>query len=163
MIEIELLTVSDDMTTGTPVLVLREREGSRALAISIGSREAESIGWALENIEFPRPMTHDLLRIVVEDLDATVDRVCITDVEGGTYRADLVLRRGTDEVHISARPSDAVALALRTGSPLFADDELLDLAGVELSEDVDDEVDEGEMVEQFREFLEAVQPEDFAP
>ena len=162
MVEIELLALRDDLPMGGPVLWLRESGGARVLAITIGAREAESIGWALEGVEFPRPMTHDLLRDVIEVLGASVERVCITKVENGTFHADLVLRRGADELSVSARPSDAVAVAVRTGVPLFAEEDVLEIAGVVLEEDEGTELDEGEMVEQFREFLEAVQPEDFA-
>lgn len=163
MVEIELLALRDDLQMGGPVLWLRETEGERVLAITIGAREAESIGWALEGLQFPRPMTHDLLRDVIEELCASVERVCITAVDSGTFHADLVLRRGADELFVSARPSDAIAVALRVQAPLFADEDVLETAGVVLEASEDADLDEGEMVEQFREFLEAVQPEDFAP
>lgn len=163
MVEIELLALRDDLPMGGPVLWLRETGGARVLVITIGAREAESIGWALEGISFPRPMTHDLLRTVVEELGATIERVCITEVDSGTFHADLVLQRGVDELVVPSRPSDAIAVALRVGAPLFAEESVLAEAGIVLEEDEDEELDEGEMVEQFREFLEAVQPEDFAP
>ena len=143
MVEIELLAVRDDLPAGGPVLLLREVGGARTIPITIGAREAESIGWGLDGTPFPRPMTHDLLAIVV---------------------ADLVLQKGDETLRISARPSDAIALAVRVGAGLLADEDLLEAVGVHLvDEDEDDAVNEGEMVEQFREFLEAVQPEDFAP
>ena len=164
MVEIELLALRDDLPMGGPVLWLRECGGPRVFAVTIGAREAESIGWAIEGIEFPRPMTHDLLRSVVEDLGANLDEVCITHVDQGTFFADLVLRAGDRVIRVSARPSDAIALALRAGARLFADESVLDEAAVVLEEEGEEEaVDEGEVVEQFREFLDAVQPEDFAP
>lgn len=164
MVEIELLALRDDLPMGGPVLWLREVGGARVLAITIGAREAESIGWALEGIEFPRPMTHDLLRILLGELGAELTEVCIVAVENGTFLADLVLRRGDETLRISARPSDAIAVAVRVGAPLSATEAVLDEAGIELVEDEEAEsLDEGEMVEQFREFLDAVQPEDFAP
>ena len=166
MVEIELLALRDDLPSGAPVLWLRQIGASRVLPITIGGREAESIGWELEGIEFPRPMTHDLLRSVVEDLGAEVTAVHITHVDNGTFFADLLLRQGERTITVSARPSDAVALALRADAPLYADETVLDQAGVDLEETEapDDEVlDEGRMVEEFREFLDAVQPEDFAP
>lgn len=133
------------------------------LAITIGAREAESIGWALEGIEFPRPMTHDLLATVVADLGATLTEVRITHVDAGTFFAELVMDRAGETLRISARPSDAIALAVRVGAPLAAEDSVLVDAGIEVEEDEGEGVDEGEMVEQFREFLDAVQPDDFAP
>ena len=166
MVEIELLAVRDDLPAGGPVLLLREVGGARTIPITIGAREAESIGWGLDGTPFPRPMTHDLLATVVADLGAEVVAVEIVDVRGGTYYADLVLQKGDETLRISARPSDAIALAVRVGAGLLADEDLLEAVGVHLvdeDEDEDDTVDEGEMVEQFREFLEAVQPEDFAP
>lgn len=163
MAEVELLALRDDLPLGGPVLWLREVGGRRVLAITIGAREAESIGWALEGIEFPRPMTHDLLATVVADLGATLTEVRITHVDAGTFFAELVMDRAGETLRISARPSDAIALAVRVGAPLAAEDSVLADAGIEVEEDEGEGVDEGEMVEQFREFLDAVQPEDFAP
>ena len=163
MAEVELLALRDDLPLGGPVLWLREVGGRRVLAITIGAREAESIGWALEGIEFPRPMTHDLLATVVSDLGAALTEVRITHVDAGTFFAELVLVRDGETLRVSARPSDAIALAVRVGAPLAADDGVLDEAGIEVEEPDEEGVDEGEMVEQFREFLDAVQPEDFAP
>lgn len=168
MAEIELLALRDDLPMGGPVLWLREVGGTRVLAITIGAREAESIGWALEGIEFPRPMTHDLLRSVLGELGAELTEVCIVGVDNGTFLADLVLRRGDETLRISARPSDAIAVAVRVGAPLSAADSVLDEAGVELLDEDEpaesgEPIDEGAMVEQFREFLDAVTPEDFAP
>jgi bifunctional DNase/RNase len=163
--EVELLALRDDLPLGGPVLWLREVGGRRVLAITIGAREAESIGWALEGIEFPRPMTHDLMSTVIADLGATLSEVRITHVDAGTFFADLVLQRHDETLRISARPSDAIALAVRIGAPLAADEAVLEEAGIEIEETdgEGDSVDEGEVVEQFREFLDAVQPEDFAP
>ena len=160
-----MLALRDDLPLGGPVLWLREVGGRRVLAITIGAREAESIGWALEGIEFPRPMTHDLLATVVSDLGATLSEVRITHVDAGTFFADVVLAREGETLRISARPSDAIALAVRVGAPLAADESVLAEAGIEIEETEDEGqgVDEGEVVEQFREFLDAVQPEDFAP
>lgn len=162
-----MLALRDDLPLGGPVLWLRETGGRRVLPITIGAREAESIGWALEGIEFPRPMTHDLMATVLTDLGATLSEVRITHVDAGTFFADLVLQRDGETLRISARPSDAIALAVRVGAPMAADEAVLEEAGIEIEEDEGgdegESVDEGEMVEQFREFLDAVQPEDFAP
>lgn len=155
-VPMELIGIRIELPSNVPILLLRERDGARYLPIWIGPNEATAIALALQGVEPQRPMTHDLLRILVETLEAEVVRVDVTELVGGTFFADLVLnQQGTDTV-ISARPSDAVALAARTGSPVFADRGLLDEAGVEIEEDgQEDEID------RFREFLEEITPEDF--
>jgi bifunctional DNase/RNase len=152
----ELVGIRIELPSNVPILLLRERDGSRYLPIWIGPNEATAIALALQGVEPQRPMTHDLLKLVVESLDAEVVRVDLTELVGGTFFANLVLdQQGTDTV-ISARPSDAVAVAARTGSPVFADRALLDDAGVEIEEDGQEDE-----IERFREFLEDITPEDF--
>jgi bifunctional DNase/RNase len=157
-VPMEVVGVRIELPTNTPILLLRERDGSKFLPIWIGTNEATAIALALEGVEPPRPMTHDLLKLVTESLGGNVDRVVVTDLRDGTFFADLVMRRDADEVTVSARPSDAIALATRTSSPVFAARAVLDEGGVELR-------DEGqeEEIERFREFLEDIQPEDFEP
>ena len=155
-VAMEIVGVRIELPTNTPILLLREREGSRFLPIWIGTPEATAIALAMEGIEPKRPMTHDLLKIITENLGASVERVMITELRDGTYYADLVLGSGDDEVTISTRPSDAIALATRTGTDVFAERALLDEAGVEIR-DADEEAE----IERFREFLDDVQPEDF--
>ncbi len=152
----ELVGVRLELPTNTPILLLREASGERYLPIWIGTNEASAIALALEGIEPQRPMTHDLLKLVVEGLGAAVDRVVVTELNEGTFFADLVMTRNGEEVHLSARPSDAVALAARTSSPLFAARSVLDEVGVEIHD-----TEEEEEIERFREFLDDVQPEDF--
>ena len=134
-----------------PVVILREREGGRYLPIWIGEPEASAIALAYEGVIPARPLTHDLLRDVLVALEAMVVEVQITELRDGVFFADLVLDRG------SARPSDGIALALRTGSPILVADSVLDTAAVEVAEDEQDEV------ERFREFLDQISPEDFGP
>lgn len=155
-IPMELVGVRIELPTQTPILLLRERGGSRYLPIWIGTNEATAIALALEGVEPQRPMTHDLLRLVTEQLGANVDRVVVTDLSDGTYFADLVMSRDGEEVTVSSRPSDAIALAARTSSPVFAARSVLDEAGVEIQ-------DEGqeEEIERFREFLDDIDPDDF--
>ncbi len=162
MSEMELVGVRVEKPTNTPIALLREVEGSgRLLPIFIGGPEATAIAFAVEEVVTPRPMTHDLLQKVLEDLGASVERVEITELRDGTFYAELVLH-AADGVHrISSRPSDAIALALRTGSPIFAADEVLDEAGYVEAQPEDEEEDE-EVVEQFKEFIDSVNPEDFA-
>ncbi|MBT8211664.1 MAG: bifunctional nuclease family protein [Acidimicrobiia bacterium] len=154
----ELVGVRIELPTNSPILLLREVGGTRYLPIWIGANEATAIALALEGVEPQRPMTHDLMRSMLESLEVTLDRVIITELQDGTYFADLVLLHEDGPTRVSARPSDAVAVAVRTSSPVFAERELLEDAGVEIR-DEDDE----EEIEKFREFLEDVTPEDFTP
>ncbi len=163
-VPMELVGVRLELPTQTPILLLRETAGTRYLPIWIGTNEASAIALALEGFEPERPMTHDLLRLVVEALGASVERVVVTELSGGTYFADLVMRRNGDEVHLSVRPSDAVALAARTATPLFAARAVLDEVGVEIQESVvgdDGEPVEEDEIHRFREFLADVRPDDF--
>ena len=115
------------------------------LPIFIGTPEAAAIAYALQGVTMPRPMTHDLMRDVLSSLDVEIERVVITELQNATYYAELRLRRGTDVTVVSSRPSDAVAVAVRTGSPLYVSDELMDSEGIILAADsADDEDDEGE-------------------
>ena len=152
----ELVGVRIELPTNTPILLLREQDGTRYLPIWIGTPEATAIALALEGVEPQRPMTHDLLKLVVERLGASVDQIRVTELREGTFFADLVLGTDAGEVIVSSRPSDAIALAARTGSPIMAERSLLDEAGVEIQSD-----EEEEEIEKFREFLEDVTPEDF--
>ena len=155
-VPMDLIGVRIELPTNTPILLLRETGGVRYLPIWIGTAEATAIALALEGVEPQRPMTHDLLKLVTESLDAAVDRVVVTDLKGGTFFADLVMLRDGEEVAVSSRPSDAIALAVRTSAPLFAARDVLDEAGVEIRDE-----DEEEEIERFREFLDDVSPEDF--
>ena len=152
----ELVGVRIELPTNVPILLLREGEGNRYLPIWIGPNEATAIALALQGVEPQRPMTHDLLKAIVGALDTEVTRVDVTKLVEGTFFANLVLDQGGREITVSARPSDAIALAARTDAPIFADRDLLDEAGVEIEEDGQEEE-----IERFREFLEDVTPEDF--
>lgn len=152
----DLVGVRIELPTNVPILLLREGDGNRYLPIWIGPNEATAIALALQGVEPQRPMTHDLLKIVVEALDAEVLRVDVTELVDGTFFANLVLDQAGREVSVSSRPSDAIALAARTSAPIFADRSLLEEAGVEIEEDGQEEE-----IERFREFLEDITPEDF--
>lgn len=140
------------MPANQPVLLLRETKGDRYLPIWIGAVEATAIAFAQQGVEPPRPLTHDLLRDVLEHFDHSLTRVEITTLDEGTFFAELVFADGST---VSARPSDAIALALRTGASVVAAEAVLDVAGVDAPEDEEHEV------EAFREFLDSVSPEDF--
>jgi len=172
MVRVLLRAVRVDLQSNTPVLLLQETEGEgRTLPIFIGTSEATAIAYALQGVSMPRPLTHDLMKDVLEALDAEVERVIVTELRAQTYIAELHIRRGADTTIVSSRPSDAVALAVRTQSPLFVSDDVMDSEGIILaleSED-DDEAEEvipretlEELASQFRQFLDSVRPEDFS-
>jgi hypothetical protein len=152
----EVVGVRVELPTNTPILLLRERDGTRYLPIWIGTPEATAIALALEGIETVRPLTHDLMKTLLDVLGADIERVDVTSLDEGTFFADLVIESDGEEVTISSRPSDAIALATRAGAPVFASRELLDEAGIEIHDDTE----EAE-IERFREFLDDVTPEDF--
>jgi bifunctional DNase/RNase len=155
-IAMTVVGVRVELPSNTPIVLLREQEGTRYLPIWIGAAEATAIATAMEHVEPPRPLTHDLMMLVIEQLGATVVRVVVSEMKDSVFYADLVLAAGDDEVHISARPSDSIALAVRAGAAVFADPAVLEEAGIE----IEDESEE-QQIERFREFLEDVTVEDF--
>ena len=164
MNELDVVGVRVEMPSNQPLVLLRESEGDRYLPIWIGAAEAAAIAFAQQGVVPPRPLTHDLLRDVVESLGQTLDQVRISDLREGVFYAELVFSDGTE---VSARPSDAIALALRTGSPIFVEDAVLDVAGQEPVEEGQGAAEgEGEppeeILQEFRAFIEDVNPEDFA-
>ena len=165
MVEVVLRAVRVDVGSSTPLLLLEEVGGNRVLPIFIGAPEATAIAYALQHIEAPRPMSHDLLGNVITALGARLFAVEITHLIDNTFYANLRLLRDGKEILVSARPSDAVALALRVGAPLLVSDELMNdeaqvLEVSDLDED-DDEEAEDTLLEQLRDFLDTVRPEDF--
>ncbi len=163
MVEMELVAVRIELPGNIPVVVLREVEGQhRLLPIFIGQPEATAIAFALDGVVTQRPMTHDLMRDLLSEVGATVERVVITHLEEGTFFAEVHLAAaGTTHV-VSSRPSDAMALALRVDCRIFATEDLLDEAGLPEETDSDDEEPGEDVVEQFREFIDNVNPDDFA-
>jgi bifunctional DNase/RNase len=127
-VSVTVARVAFDPLSNTPVVVLEESEGPRRLLIWIGPAEARSIAQRLERIDLPRPNTHDLAQRLVEGLQGDVERVTVTELRDGTYYAVIALRRDGRRVEIDARPSDAIALALRTAAPLFVREGLLEPA-----------------------------------
>ncbi len=152
MREVEVVGVRVEMPSNTPIVLLREADGERYLPIWIGAVEATAIAFAQQGVVPPRPLTHDLLRDVLQATGNEVDEIRITEMQDNVFYATLVLTSG---VEISARPSDSIALALRTGSRIVCAEELLDEAGILVPDEQEDEV------EKFREFLDHVTPEDF--
>ena len=177
MKEVVVDSIMYDLVNKTPVVILKEVNGDRYVPILIGMYEASAIEMGLKNIPFPRPMTHDLMTHILEKLQRTVDFIVITKIEDSTFYASIVLYNEGEKIEIDARPSDAIALALRTKSPILVNEEILAKAGIPLKamkreERVEtDEQSEEEMgglgrepmdeMAQFREFLKRVKPEDF--
>jgi bifunctional DNase/RNase len=161
MVEMELVGVRVELPTNNPIVLLRENEGDRrVLPIFIGPVEATAIAFALQGVVTQRPMTHDLLRDLLGALDVSVERIVITELRESTFYAEIQMRRNGDAYAVSSRPSDAIALAARLSTPIFADETVLEEAAV-VATDEDEPEDEDE-VQRFRQFLEGVNPEDFS-
>ena len=122
-----------DPITNMPIIVLRDDDGQRVLPIWVGIFEANAIALQMENVQTPRPMTHDLLKNVIDDLNAAVERIVVCELRDNTFYATIHLRSGVGQVPIDARPSDAIALALRTNSPIYVAEEVLQTARSEES------------------------------
>jgi bifunctional DNase/RNase len=157
----EIVGVRVEMPANTPVVVLREGVApGRMLPILIGSPEAAAIHAAMEGIVPPRPLTHDLMVDVLAALGAQLHHVVVTEVRDHTFYAELHLDTAGGRVVVSSRPSDALALATRTGAEIFATEQLLDEAGVAVPEELPDDEEEA-ILDEFRDFLDEVTPEDF--
>ena len=152
MKRLEVIGVRVEMPSSQPIVLLRETGGDRYLPIWIGAVEATSIAFAQQGVLPPRPLTHDLLKDLLLAVGSNLEQVEVSEIKDGVFYATLKLANG---VELSARPSDAIALALRTGSPIFGGEALLDEVGIEIADQSDDEV------EKFREFLDQIEPEDF--
>jgi len=164
VVEMKIIGVQEVLPTNTPVVLLRESEGRRLLPIFIGHPEAASIALALADQKTPRPMTHDLMAVILDDFAIGVEQIVVSELRDRTFFAELHLRGPAGKQILSARPSDAIAIAVRTGSTVFVASEVLDEAAYLPPEDEQGEDRAGteEQVEEFREFLDQVAPEDFA-
>jgi bifunctional DNase/RNase len=139
-----------------PIIILRDEEEKRSLPIWVGIFEANAIALELEKIATPRPMTHDLIKNVLEAVDAKVEKIVVNDLRENTFFALIHLRMGEEEVTVDSRPSDAIALALRAGAPIFVDDDV-----VRRAKTVDTAPKEADDQEKLKEWLENLKPEDF--
>lgn len=157
MKRVEVLGVRVEMPSNQPIVLLREVDGEKYLPIWIGAHEATAIAYVQQGVVPPRPLTHDLLKDVLDGVGRSLVGVRITRLEDGVFYAELDLGDGAV---VSARPSDAIALALRTASPIDVAEDVLDEAGVLIPDEGEGE-DEEDEVEKFREFLDQVTPEDF--
>ena len=165
MVPMELVGVRIELPSNTPIVILRVQDSgddsdARMLPIFIGGPEATAIALAHEGVTPPRPMTHDLFAETLDAMDVNAERVVITELRERTFYAELHLRSSTEARVMSARPSDAIALAIRLGVPIFAEDELLDEVGY--TDEPEPTEGDAEVVEEFKDFIDNVSPEDFA-
>lgn len=165
MIPVEVVGVRIEMPSNQPIVLLKEIEGTRFLPIWVGAVEATAIAFAQQGLEASRPLTHDLIRDLLDHTDITLTSVHITALRDGVFYADLHLRNADGALEpLSARPSDAIAIALRTKSNILVTGDLLDEVGIDIPEQVaSDATAAGDKeLEAFREFLDGINPEDFA-
>jgi bifunctional DNase/RNase len=152
MREVDVIGVRVEMPSNQPIVLLREVTGDRYLPIWIGAVEATAIAFAQQGVVPPRPMTHDLIRDLLEAAGEELTQVRITALRDGVFYAEMIFASG---IEVSARPSDAIAVALRTSTPIYGAEEVLAEAGISIPDEQEDEV------EKFREFLDQISPEDF--
>ena len=172
LVEVRVQSLGLDRSSNTPVVILQEEDGERVLPIWIGPGEASAIAMQLADMEFSRPLTHDLLVSVVGGLGGSLQKVVITKVEQSTYYAELLIRRNGEVFSVDARPSDSIAVALRMDARIYAEEELLERASIEITEDEQVVQTEGEGPtgegpseimdpEELKEYLRRLNPEDF--
>ena len=135
MIEMTIDSIRVSLMNYQRVVILREKKAGRYLPIWIGAAEADAIAVKLQGVTVPRPLTHDLLRLVIDSLGATVDSIIVNDLKSDTFFAKIILNVDGGQVEIDSRPSDALALAVRAGVPIFVDEAVLDKAGIVLDEE----------------------------
>jgi bifunctional DNase/RNase len=151
--------VSFDMVGKQPIVLLKTVSGNKFLPIWIGHAEAAAILMKLQGAQTPRPMTHDLVSDILGELNAQVAKITVTELKDNTFYALITLKSNASEIEIDSRPSDALALAVRTNAPIFAADKVIEDSAIEFEHEVEDTE---EVVEKFKEFLDSVSPEDFA-
>jgi bifunctional DNase/RNase len=161
MIEMTVAGVRIEFPSNSPIVLLREAEGERFLPIWIGQSEAQAIAIGQQGLATPRPMTHDLLKNILEEIAVQVTSITITELRDGVFHAVIGLQRNGSSYEISSRPSDAIALAVRLGCKIFANEDVLEEASILIPPDGEGEGEEEKQVQEFREFLENVTPEDF--
>jgi len=157
--EMVIYGVSFDMVGKQPIVLLKTVEGNKFLPIWIGHPEAASILMKLQGATTPRPMTHDLLCSMLGELEVRCTQIAVTELRENTFYASITLNVNGREMEIDSRPSDAIALAVRAGAPIFAADEVIAESAIEFEHEVEDTE---EVVEKFKDFLDHVTPEDFA-
>jgi len=156
--EMVIYGVSFDMVGKQPIVLLKTSKGNKFLPIWIGHAEAAAILMKLQGADTPRPMTHDLLSDMLAELNAEIARITVTELRENTFYAQITLKAAASEIEIDSRPSDALALAVRSDAPIFAADKVIEESGIEFEHEVEDQE---EVVEKFKEFLDEVSPDDF--
>jgi bifunctional DNase/RNase len=159
MQEMHIYGVSFDLVGKQPIVLLKTVDGNKFLPIWIGHPEAAAILMKLQSASTPRPMTHDLVTDMLEQLGAQVVRITVTELRENTFFAQITVQQDGSELEIDSRPSDAIALAIRADAPIFAADEVIEESAIEFE---GEEVQEEEMVAEFRRFLDNVTPDEFA-
>ncbi len=153
-IEMTIKGLMIDPITNMPIVILKDKEGDRVLPIWVGVFEANAIALQIENISTPRPMTHDLLRNILSEIEADVQRIVVCELKENTFYAMIYLDREGQTMAVDARPSDAIALALRTKAPIFVEDDVVESAkGLDLSKNTTDS-------ERLQQWLEGLNPDD---
>jgi bifunctional DNase/RNase len=158
MQEMSIYGVSFDMVGKQPIVLLRTLDGTKFLPIWIGHPEAAAILMKLQGTPTPRPMTHDLVTDMLGELNASVSRVAVTELRENTFYAQITLQVNGSEIEIDSRPSDAIALAVRADAKIYVADEVIDDSAIEFNQEPEDS---GEVIDEFKKFLENVSPEDF--
>ncbi len=159
MIEMVIYGVSFDLVGKQPIVLLKTADGNKFLPIWIGHPEAAAILMKLQGASTPRPMTHDLVTDMLEQLDAQVTRITVTELKENTFYASITVAQNGSEIEIDSRPSDAIALAVRAEAPIFANERVIEESAIEFE---GEEVNEEEIVDEFRKFLDDVSPDEFA-
>ena len=160
MQEMVIYGVSFDMVGKQPIVLLKTADGNKFLPIWIGHPEAAAILMKLQGAATPRPMTHDLVTDMLSRLEARVIRIAVTELRENTFYAMITVALNGSEIEIDSRPSDAIALAVRSGAPIFAADDVIEESAIEFEHEED--VNQEEVVEEFKKFLDEVKPEDFS-
>ena len=155
-VEMKVRGLALDPVSNMPIIILRDEEEKRSLPIWVGIFEANAIALELEKISTPRPMTHDLIKNILESVDAKVEKIVVNDLRDNTFFALIHLRLGEEEMTVDSRPSDAIALALRVGAPIFVDEDV-----VRRAKSVEVAPKESDDQEKLKEWLENLKPEDF--
>ena len=159
MIEMVIYGVSFDLVGKQPIVLLKTADGNKFLPIWIGHPEAAAILMRLQGASTPRPMTHDLVTDMLEQLDAQVTRITVTELKENTFYASITVAQNGSEIEIDSRPSDAIALAVRAEAPIYANERVIEESAIEFE---GEEVNEEEIVDEFRKFLDDVSPDQFA-
>ncbi|HEV8307246.1 MAG TPA: bifunctional nuclease family protein [Methylomirabilota bacterium] len=155
-VEMKVRGLALDPVSNMPIIILRDEEERRSLPIWVGIFEANAIALELEKISTPRPMTHDLIKSILESVEAKVEKIVVNDLRDNTFFALIHLRLGEEEITVDSRPSDAIALALRVGAPIFVDEDV-----VRRAKSVEVAPKESDDQEKLKEWLENLKPEDF--